>query len=178
MELVFGRYGLLSLMEWMNWRRFMWERIVSQKPAMTSGTVKDRMVNSESPTVQSSNAFILTTGPSLIIIRLKSAIFPFWGLSMLVQVVSSVLHLCHWLVWIIEWFDWIDLPILLWVMLCRFSFYNCRCIRFESDGIDSIMIQICQSFNTFILVMIASFAVVTRMRGLIRSHWMIGNTPW
>ena len=89
-----------------------------------------------------------------------------------------MLHLSHWLVWLIEWIDWIDLPQLQSVKLNGFAFPYCQSVVFESDWLNGLMIQICQNYNPFNLVIrlfMVMIVIIERRLAInpttTRTHW-------
>ena len=59
-----------------------------------------------------------------------------------------------------DWFEFTDLPQLQSVTLGESSFYLVHSIVFESDGMDRLMIQICQNYNPFNLVNLLFMVII------------------
>ena len=105
--------------------------------------------------VQNSNLFGSVLIHLVIIpVHLNWAIFLLFSPLRLVWEVSFMLHHSYWLVWLIGWFEFTDLPQLQSVKLSNSAFFRVHSVVFESDWMNWLMIQICQNYTPFNLVIV------------------------
>ena len=161
-------FKCLKLKTWVNWRVL--------PLGITASLVRMDLI--ELWTVQNLNPFGLVVIHSTIIIHLMWTIFLLFKPLILVIIVSIRSHHSHWLVWLMDWFEFTDLPQLQSVTLGESSFYLVHSIVFESDGMDRLMIQICQNYNPFNLVNLLFMVIIVMIERRLamnptttRIHW-------
>ena len=144
---VLERWECLSWMDWVSWRVWLLDGIVS---GLVVGN--EMMVRIELWIVQNSNPFRLVSRHSMIIIHLNWTIFLLFNPFIWVDIVSIMRHPCHWLVRLMDLFELTDLPQLQSVYLGQSAFQCVHSIVFESGWMNGLMIQICLNYNPFNLI--------------------------
>ena len=161
-------------MDWVNWRVWWLDRIVSDSVMMN-----EMMVRIELWIVQNSNPFRLVIRHSTITTHLNWTIYLLFNPLILVIIVSFWLHPSHWLVRLMDWFEFTDLPQLQSITLGYGVFDYVHSIVFESDWMDGLMIQICQCYNPFDLVHVHLMVIIVMIErrlvmnpSITRTHWL------
>ena len=140
--------------------------------------ISDRMVFVELWIVLYSFPFRLVINHSLIIIHLNWTIFLLSNPLISELGVSIGLHPSHWLVWLIECFEFIDLPQLQSATLGGDAFCYVHSVVFESDWMDGLMIQICQNYNLFNLVIVLFMVIIVMIERRLAKNPSTTRTHW
>ena len=109
---------------------------------------------------------------------LNWTIFLLFNPLILVWDVSIGLQPSHWLVWLIEWFELLDLPQLQSVKIGQHAFSYVHSAVFESDWMDGLMIQICQNYNPFNLILGLLLVIGVMIERRLAIHPTTTRTHW